>query len=179
MSRHKKAASRGVSKLAQIHKDLIEQTDRLNNILINLRYEGKTKVGKNLKEVWDILAFFEKEVRVHVDTEEKFLFPFLKTHVPRLDPLITLFRAEHEDFQKHLRRFRLTMEELCGERGDGDRATKIDKVREVGTYLIYLLRQHLAAEGESIYKAVYHELHPEEREELENLLIAHCRKKAA
>ena len=174
MSAYKKAASRSVSKLAQTHKDLIEQTDRLNNILINLRYEGKTKVGKNLKEVWDILTFFEKEVDVHVEVEEKCLFPFLITHVPRLEPLITLFHSEHEDFRKNLREFRLAMENLCGEKSEPNKPGLNDKVREVGTYLIYLLRQHLAAEGESLYKTAEHELHEEEKRELDEIIELNC-----
>lgn len=170
MPRNKKDSPVGIQKLTEIHKQLLEQADRLNGVLINLRYEGKTKLGKNLKEAGDILCFFEKEVSLHVETEEKFIFPFLEIHVPRLGPLISLFHAEHEDFQKNLKCFRLAMEDLCSEHGDGNRAKMIEKVREVGTYLIYLLRQHLPAEEESVYKAVYHELHEEERKELEKLM---------
>ena len=159
-----------LQKMTDIHQELFEKTDRLNHVLTNLRYEGKTNLGKNLKEVWEILCFFENEVSVHIEAEEKILFPFLETHVPRLSPLISLFHAEHEDFKKNLKRFRLALENFCGEKNDHSRSEYIDKVKEAGTYLIYLLRQHLPAEEESVYKAVYHELHDEEREELERLI---------
>ncbi|MBI4431841.1 MAG: hemerythrin domain-containing protein [Candidatus Omnitrophica bacterium] len=179
MPKSKKDSSSEIAKMAGIHEQLKEQTDRLNTVLINLRYEGKTNLGKNLKEVWGILFFFEKEVCLHVEAEEKLLFPFLQAHVPRLEPLINLFHSEHEDFKRNLKRFRLAMEELCGENGDHHRAKRIDNVREIGTYLIYLLRQHMAAEEESIYKAVLHELHQGEREELEKLIASHRASKAA
>ncbi len=159
-----------LEKMKDIHEELFEKVDRLNHALINLRYEGKANAGKNLKEAWEILCFFEKEVCVHVEAEEKFLFPFLEAHVPRLSPLSNLFQAEHEDFRKNLKRFRLALEDLYAEKGNHGRSESIDKVKEVGTYLIYLLRQHLPAEEESVYKAVYRELHEEEREELERLM---------
>ncbi len=165
-----KGPAGALEKMKDIHEELFEKTDRLNRALSNLRYEGKANVGKNLKETWEILSFFEKELQAHVDAEEKFLFPFLEAHVPRLSPLISLFRAEHEDFRKNLKRFRLALEDLYGEKSDCGRSESIDKVKEVGTYLIYLLRQHLPAEEESVYKAIDHELHEEEREELEKLM---------
>lgn len=177
MPRTKKDAPAGIDKLTSIHRDLLAQTDRLNDVLINLQYEGKTKLGKNLKEIWDVLCFFEKEVDVHVGTEEACLFPFISTHVPRLDPLVQLFHAEHEDFRKNLRIFRLAMEDLCSDRSEENKILFVDRVREIGTYLVYLLRQHLKAENESLYKAINEELHEEERLELDKLIQQHEEKK--
>ena len=45
----------------------------------------------------------------------------------------------------------------------------IEKIRETGTYLVFLLRNHVQTEEKSIYEVLAHELRPLEGKEINDL----------
>ena len=163
----KEIPSKGLGKiLEEGHDETLKETDRLHAVLTRLRYEGKPSLGKNLKEAREVQSFFEDEVVHHVRFEEEAVFPFLKTHVPRLEPMIWLLQAEHQDFRFNLETFKSRLEELEKTRKDKSRAQVLEALQETGTYLVYLLRNHLRAENEFLYQVIHRELKREEKNQL-------------
>lgn len=158
-----------VELLEENHSHIFHETDRFRDILTSLRYEGRPSLGRNLKNIREVLKFFNQELVPHVRLEEEVLFPFLEVHIPKLESVIHLLQAEHEDFRRSLRNFEFLLNELEKETADQDlnHGHTIEKVRELGTYLIYLIRSHLQAEDESVYKIVNQELRSSEKKELE------------
>ena len=144
----------------------LEEADRLYRVLNNLHYEGKAMVGKNVNEAREVLLFFRTELAEHVELEDKVLFPFLETHLPKLETLISLLRSEHEDFRRSCQDFELALMELVSERRDATQPGILERIRETGIYLVYLLRNHVHVEQEGIYKVAERDLRAEEKQEL-------------
>ena len=167
MTRKKKISVSLVRDLEQTHSETLEKADRFYEILIKLRYEGKVSLGKNCRDAKEVLKFFSGEHHQHMECEERIIFPFLKTHVPKLESIIHLLLAEHRDFKRNLLIFEHSIHELDKGKNDSERATILEKIKEVGTYLIYLLKSHNQFESASVYKVIDQELHPDEVEEIE------------
>ena len=165
----KKITSRIVSEV--LEGDAEETLKRLESFQKNvthLRYEGKASFGKNLKRVCEMLEFFNDELIQHLKHEEEIIFPFLETHVPKLEPIIHLLQAEHEDFRRSLGSFEDCFEELLNQKNGAHRGKVTERLQELGTYLIYLLRNHIQAEEESVHRVIDRELSAREKKELEN-----------
>ena len=156
-----------ISFLRESHDDALENADRLHDLVTNLRYEGKFSVGKRLREVRKIIEFFNRELLKHVELEEEVIFPFLEAHIPKLESIINLLHAEHEDFKLNLENFQFQLLALLKAKNDAERAKVIEKVREKGTYLTYLLRSHIHEENASVYQAIEQQLRQNEKKELE------------
>jgi hemerythrin-like domain-containing protein len=111
--------------------------------------------GKNLSEIRQLADYFRKEMAVHMKQEERVLFPFLCTHIPRLQPMVRLLAADHDEF-------RTGMQSL----GRNLKTQKAHQISEQGTYLVCLLSSHMWVESHSLYKAADKELRPEEKKTL-------------
>lgn len=150
--------------LEKDHKTTFQKLNQFYEVLRKLRYEGKMKLGRNLSEVQELVNYFKKELDSHMRDEEKVLFPFLQTHIPRLEPMVYLLLSEHEDFRNSLGNLKAALD------GFKSRAAVkpglIDKICEQGTYLIGLLRSHMWVESHSLYKAADKELRLSERRKL-------------
>ena len=152
--------------LEKIHHTADENLKDLKEILTNIRYEGKAALGKNLKAAAKVFDFLNGDLRSHIETEENALFPFLEKHIPKLEPIIRLLCSEHEDFRKSLQGFECALRELSDEKSGQERGKSLEKLNEQGTYLIYLLRNHIQAEAEGVYKVADRELKLKEKIEL-------------
>lgn len=159
-----------VSYLKASHDEAVDQIDRLHALITNLRYEGKLSLGKNLKELREVLSFFNRQLRKHMELEEEVIFPFLETHVPKLESLIRLLHLEHEDFETNLENIQFQIQNVLKTSDELERGKIVEKIRERGTYLTYLLRNHIQEENGTVYKALTEELHPNEKKELERLM---------
>jgi len=157
------------------HAQVISEVARLDKALKNLRFEGKCSFGRNLKEAHDVLDFFKREVIGHIELEDTVLFPFLECHLPKLESVINLFRSEHREIKRSLRKFDFALGELGRDDTSDEQGKALDDVSETGIYLIHLLRNHIQAENESIYKTSEYELHQKEKEELNQNLLKHER----
>ena len=168
MAQKKKEALELVRELERGHDETFQKTNQFYNLLIHLRYEGKASLGKNIHEAGEVLNFFKGQHSEHMELEEDVIFPFLKTHVPKLEPVIHLLHAEHQDFKRNLKTFEHLLEELVKEKYDLNSQYILEKIRDTGTYLIYLLRSHNQSESDSVYKVIDQELHTDEKRELCN-----------
>lgn len=173
MSKRRIQPNRILELIEEGHTETLQKTDRLEEVLTNLRYEGKSSLGKNLREARELFDFFNEELIEHIAQEDEILFPFLKIHLPKLESVIGLLQAEHEDFRKKLEGFKFLLGEVKKEDRESERVQLIEKIREQGTYLIYLLRHHIRAETEVIYKVAERELRPDEKEGLARQLREH------
>lgn len=149
-----------------VHEETLKVLETFEDILTNFRYEGKVSLGRNVRRANAVLDFFSKHLLLHFDTEERALFPFVAKHIPKLDPVVALFRSEHRDFKTGMQNFERSLHEMILEKTGTGRAPLIDKIYEQGTYLIYLLRNHIRAEAESIYKEAQRGLKSSEKIEL-------------
>lgn len=150
--------------LEKDHKTTFQKLNRFHEVLTNLRYEGKMSLGKNLSEANRLVGYFKKELDGHMRDEERILFPFLQTHIPRLEPMVYLLLSEHEDFRHCLERLRKPLRAF--QKNESIKPGAIDKVCDDGAYLICLLRSHMWVESHGLYKVADKELKPIEKREL-------------
>ncbi len=160
-----------------LHKILKDGTDKtlekvevLEKILHHLRFEGKASLGKSLKEAREVQSFFAKDLARHIPFEEGTVFPFFKTHVPRVEPMIWLLQEEHQDLNIYLKTFKSGLDELSKVKEERERIRILDKLLITGNYLIYLLRYHLRTEKKYLYRIVDRELKENEKKKLAILL---------
>ena len=65
-----------------------------------------------------------------------------------------------------LKNFETLLSDLQKEHSEIDREGALEKMRECGIYLIYLLQSHIQAENQSVYRVAERELHTGEKKEL-------------
>ena len=173
-----KAASKKIVAFLQEDYNYLERLNHLQDILVNLRYEGKHHIGKNLKCVGGVLKFFNGELMEHVELEEQTVFPFIRKYIPRLEPFILLLSSQHEEFKRNLRRFEFWLNELKTKAATNglDQSKLIEKVKEAGNYLVYLLQNHLEEETRILYEVTEETLRPEEKKELIQKIRNHSSK---
>ncbi len=172
--KHTQAAeSRILQLLEKEHQQALEQIDQLDVALVGLQFEGKTSVGRNVKQIRSVLQFFLRRFIKHTEREEQIIFPFLTSHIPRLVSVFPLLCSQHQEFRKSTEDLQLLVSVFSNYKSNLDQTRTTEKIREVGTYLIYLLRHHIEVECQSIYKMINCELRRDEKEELERRLKNH------
>lgn len=168
-----------VRTLEKEHRRAFEQTEMLADTLTRLKYEGKPSFGRNLKEARTIAEYFETNLLRHMRFEEETVFPFLKKHIPKLEPAIDYLSDEHSDFQEKLTVFSNAIKNPPEKSSSPDTWQWLEKTIEAGTYLVYLFRQHTQAERKSLYEAIESILNENEKKNLQGLIRQHRRKLAA
>jgi len=152
--------------LEEDHAGTLEKVNEFQNLLVNLQYEGKAWRGSNLKQIGGLLRFFKKEVGRHMRIEEEVEFPFLKTHLPRLECLIEFLSAEHREFRRNLR----ALEFLWAQLARNSRASSHPKWMERFTgragYVANFLKGHLQEESKILYRVADRLLRSEEKRAL-------------
>ncbi len=145
----------------------LNKMKQLDTALTGFQFEGKSSVGRNLKQVHSVLQFCDGTLMKHMKLEEQIIFPFLASHVPKLDSVLRILCSQHEDFRKSLEDLRFFVNLYSSEASKSDSSRTIHKLRELGAYLIYLLRHHMQVENESVYQVIDRELRSGERKALE------------
>lgn len=148
------------------HTDTLQKTSQLEKALLNLRFEGKPSLGKNLRQAEEVLEFLRNQLMRHIRLEEKVIFPFLVTHIPKLESVIHLLQGEHDEFRKNVEDFHFELAAASKAKAGSNSGKTLERVQETGTYLVYLLRNHIQAEHQSVYKVIHSELRPAEKKEL-------------
>ena len=146
------------------HKDILERADRLYDAITNLRYEGKAAFGKNMTEAGKVLEYFNEELVSHMKLEDT-IFVYIETHIPKLESVIRILQAEHKELKVNLEVLGFLFRELSEEKNETRRTQTVEKLKDKGTYFVYLLRNHIQAEEESIYRTIDQELHADEKKE--------------
>ena len=157
--------------IEQDHKECLQRTDELFEAMSNLRFEGKAALGRNTQDIRKILDFLQGNFVPHMKLESV-IFSYLEMHIPRLESIIKILLAEHKELKVNLEVLQFLLGDLLEEKSESRRPQTIEKLKDKATYFIYLLRNHIQAEDESIYKALEQELHRDEKEELFKI----CRK---
>lgn len=152
--------------LEHLHKKAIQEADRLYQALNNLCYEGKASFGKNLRQIAKAVRFLELEFLKHICGNEEIIFPYLQDHIPRLESMIEFLKAEHAELRQGFKKFNICFKELSHKRNGHQHPAIMGQLKDHGVCLVYLLRNHLRIETESIYNAVNCELKSKERQEL-------------
>lgn len=149
--------------LLEGHDEALKQCERLLEILTHLQCEGKASFSKNLRGAREVLNFLKHDMAHHMAFEEKVIFPFLERHVPALQPAVMLLWAEHKDLQKSTKRFEVLVSRLPRLADTRARAREIHRLRDLGLYMIYLLRNHTEIESHCVYARVDRLLHVREK----------------
>lgn len=139
---------------------LAETTEDLKKALIHLRYEGKLLKEQNLKSIQILIYALANVLERHLYVQERIVFPFLRTHIPRHEAAILLLKAEHEEIKIHQEKLRKAMGEMPGIPGPLQEAV----LYEEGIYLVTLLRHHLFVEKRNIDPSLEKELREDEKE---------------
>lgn len=167
-----KRTRRNSEKLIRILKrDTAPITERIREfqaLLLRLAHEGKASQGRNYKELREDLSYFRREVGSRMGWEERELFSYLKRHVPKVEPLLTLLRIEHHDFKNTL----LRLESFAGrllENSIGNPTQVMVKIRENGIYLACLLICHFEQENEIFRQIADREIRSDEVQDLAEL----------
>ena len=163
-----KTAAKKLIEFLDEDRSYVKKLDCLQEIVLNLRYEGRHHTAKNLKQMGEVLNFFNGELMEHIKLEEEIAFPFIQKYIPRLDPFILLLSSQHEEFKRNLRKFEFWFNGLKTKflKKDFDQSKLIEKVKETGNYLVYLLQNHLEEETRILYEVTEDTLRPEEKKEL-------------
>lgn len=149
------------------HNEILEKIDRLKEAMINLRFEGKVSYGKNIKCVEDLLTVLNARFLKRLKLVEDILYPFIENHIPKLDPILRILRAENKEFKVNLEVMVFLLDQIKGEKIELTQAKLIEQLKDKVTYLMYLLHNHFEVEVESVYKVIKDDLHENEK----NLLL--------
>lgn len=152
--------------LERNHKGVIQKIAQLNRVLTDLRYEGKSSYGKNLKRAEILLGSLNEDLSWDMEFEEEMLFPYLETRVPRLEFMIHVLHEEHEVLKRRLDGLDSLLRALFNKEDGAGRIKIVEKMRKKGNYLNYFLHQHTWAEEESVYRVMDAELSRQEKDEL-------------
>lgn len=150
--------------LEKDHKTTFKNLNLFYETLGKLRQEGKAGARRNLAQIGRLATFFQREIDGHMKEEERTLFPFLQSHIPRLEPMIYLLRSEHDDFRHCLKTLKKVLAKCPARKGPGP--VVMETLQDCGTYLTCLMRSHMWCESHSLYKAADEELRPSEKKEL-------------
>lgn len=143
------------------HQRNLKILTQFSEVLKRLRFEGRAQCPKNLRRLRRLMLFFKDKSVRHMRYEEKTLFPFLESHIPRLQPLIRLLLSEHEDFRLAFKDIEGALRGFKGIRADNLAALQTIQAR--GAYLACLLRSHLWAESNVLYSTASKQLKDEEK----------------
>jgi len=152
--------------LALEHQDVLRRLDELGESINSLQYEGRVFWGKNIRAIEKTVQFLKKKLFRHIELDEKVIFPYAQVHIPKLDPMLCFLRAERNEFTLSLKNFEFFFKQLKEEKNGLRQHKIIDQIKEKGIYAVYLMRNHIQIEIESLYKPMDRQLHDNEKKEL-------------
>ena len=143
------------------HQDMLKGSRLFQSLLTRLRYEGKPRLGINLRQADRTFAFLH-QVLQQFSIEETVIFPYWVRHIPRLEPAVRMLQAEQDEFQAGFKKFERSFRRVEKPKPDG---RACNELWENGMYLFYLLNHYLRAE-KRIYETGFKKLRPDEKKEL-------------
>ena len=144
--------------LDQKHRIALTKTQELYEALNNLHYEGKVSFGRNIKEIEKAVRFFRNELSPHIRADEEVVFPYLSVHVPRLDPMLRFLSAEHNELKIKFKDFEHLFRKVKDNKDSPLLPKELYKLRDEGTYLFCLLRNHIQTESAGVYQVIASDL---------------------
>lgn len=144
----------------------LHQINDLQNVVTSFRFEGGYVSQRNEDRVFQFLDGLAKALGERFDLEEGVVFPYADRHVPQVKALSVIMRSEHENVLSNLKKFKAAVRDLCKKCDQKAGCENIQKVRERGIYLVYLMRDRLIAKNDLFYKMLFDSLKQEERKDL-------------
>jgi len=147
-------------------KVIMTKAEELFKILTHLRYEGKISQGRNVKSAIAALGSLRGMIQKHRNLQEKVIFPFLVTHIPKHETVIQFLRADHEEMHKSRLKLETALRRLTAKKigvGLQDKSSQ-----DVGIYFICLLRHHMDLENKCVHQAIRSELRKDEQLEVKS-----------
>ena len=136
-------------------REAYAEIDQIQNLLRHLA-KNEESFHRHFKKIRESFYSFRAHLFQHLKKEEVFLFPFLEEHLPRLESVISLLLGEHEDFRQGLNQIQSWFDLL--EKDPQNSPLLWEKIKTQGLYLTVLMKTHLWAESQCIYKPVEEEL---------------------
>lgn len=144
---------------------VLSQLDQLFEAIQGLHYEGKMSLQKNIRTIQTIVNGLRPILDEHARLDHDVIFPFAVKHIPILEPMVNFLQAERKEFFAQLESFDVLVQKFGAEDSDGMNVLFLEKLREKGTYIVCIIRNHMQAEIEGIYKVLDKRLTlPEKRE---------------
>lgn len=147
--------------------------EALQNAVTHLRYEGRLFREKNVKAVKAHIKSLKLCLKSHCGLQEKVIFPYLLTHIPKHELSIHFLQTDHTQIAKG----EMEVEGCIKKLSKPDSVQKDTRVHEAGISLICLVRHHLEFEKRSIHKALRYELAPEEKREIRGRMLKWLKKR--
>lgn len=154
---------------------VLEKLDFLHESIQNLHYEGKISLQKNVKNIEKTVQYLKELLMEHMKLDEEVIFPFASKQIPILDPMINFLKAERNEFNANLASFEILFQEFIAENNLSINHMLLEKLREKGTYVVCIVRNHVQTESEGIYKVLDQRLHLAEKKELYQLISKHMK----
>ena len=108
--------------------------------------------GEDLKAVEKKIDTLEKEFDKHsIKKEEKVLFPEIEKFVPRDGGPTGVMFSEHKDLVGSIKKFKIAM-----------KAKDLDELKDVGKYIVNVLRQHIDKENNILF--IMADMHLDEKQ---------------
>ena len=170
MNERAKGAAKLLDRLRR-EKGFLHLINDLQNVITGFRFEGGYVSQRNEDEVLQFLDGLARTLKEQFDLEEGVVFPYADRHVPQVKTLSVIMRSEHENVLNNLNKFKEAVRDLCKKRGQKAGCERIQKVRETGTYLIYLVRDRLIAKNDLFYKMLFDFLTQEEQKDLAGRVV--------
>ena len=151
--------------LEKDHRTIEAQSERLLDLLIDFRYDGPAAMEGHVRQSKELIDDLTRKFREHLKADEE-VFSFIENHVPKLEQAIRMLGAEHKQIHVNFEVLEFLMYDLPMEKSEFKRLKILEKIREKGTYLVYLIQHHIHAEEAIVYRAIEESLSHEEREEM-------------
>ena len=152
--------------LQEIHGDILNKADELYAAVSGLQCEGKISLERNLLKIQRVMDFLKEKLLPHIELDEEVVFPFLERHIPKLDPMLRFLRSEHSEIRSNLAELEVLISKMRQQRAAVRRNRIITQIKEQGTYLYCLMRNHIQTETESVYKELNKRLDTGEKKKL-------------
>lgn len=132
-----------IERVARDHYQMQSRLEEWEDALAELTSGSFFDSQQALERLRRLVPFFEREVPEHFQAEENDLFPALSKRNTRTRTTLAHFSGQHKEFRERWHEFR---QELiyCDAVGDSQRLCQL------GTALIHLLRQHIESEEEEV-----------------------------
>lgn len=148
MSQHSK--TRG-SRILCLHAEILQCADHFQSLLTNLCYEGKPRLGYNIRQTKQILTFLKRNVVREFQFEETKLFPFFLRQMPILETLVHFLETDHGEFRNKVKVFEAKFKRFIKTKPLNSKVA--EALQESGMYLVCLLRHHVQAK-QQLYKVI-------------------------
>lgn len=152
-----------VDQFGQESSAALLKLDEFYKSVSNLQYEGKVSQGRNIREIEMLIQFFNNEIMRHIKIDEQALYPFLSTHIPKLEPILRFLYSEHRELRERMKNYQQLLAGLKSRLSGQDSRDQLSRLKDEGTYLSCLMRNHFQVEQVFIYQAIDRELTASEK----------------